>query len=208
MSFAYTISGWNRRRKWELFLQEMCPTEETTILDVGFSEKEYSLTDNFLEKHYPFPNRITALSTDIPVAFLNRYPQVRPIHYDGDIFPFPDHSFDVCWSNAVVEHVGGRKKQIRFAQEIRRVAKKAFITTPNRHFPIEVHTRTPLFHWLPKPIFEFYLRSVGKEWATGEYMHLLSVHELKALLTEADIKGYRIIHNRLWGWTLDFVVIL
>jgi SAM-dependent methyltransferase len=208
MSLGYVVSGWNRRRKWKLFLHEMSPTHGTTVLDVGFSEVEHSITDNFLEKHYPFPNRITALSTDVPVEFLKRYPQVRAVHYKGDVFPFPDHSFDLCWCNAVLEHVGGWKKQARFTQEIKRVAKKAFITTPNRYFPIEVHTRTPLLHWLPKPIFESYLRLIGKEWASGEYMHLLSEYELKTLLAEAGIGGYKIIRNRLLGWTLDFVVIM
>lgn len=50
MSLAYKVSAWNRRRKWHLFLSEIQPTPATTILDVGFSEQEYSNTDNYLEK--------------------------------------------------------------------------------------------------------------------------------------------------------------
>ncbi len=208
MSFAYAISGWNRRRKWNLFLQEMHPVRETTILDVGFSEKEHSATDNFLEKYYPYPQSITALGIESPEEFPKRYPAVKAVHYSGEIFPFSDQSFDVCWSNAVLEHVGDWEKQVQFVGEIKRVARRAFITTPNRHFPVEVHTRTPLVHWMPKGVFEFYLRLVRKEWAKGEYMHLLSARELKKLLTEAGVKDYRIIRNRLLQWTLDFVVIL
>ena len=34
--------------------------------------------------------------------------------------------------------------------EALRVAPRAFVTTPNRWFPIEVHTRLPLVHWLPE----------------------------------------------------------
>ena len=34
--------------------------------------------------------------------------------------------------------------------ECSRVAKRmVFLTTPNRWFPIEVHTALPLIHWLP-----------------------------------------------------------
>lgn len=208
MSFAYAVSGWNRRRKWKLFLQEIHPTQETKILDLGFTEKEFSETDNFLEKHYPYPQQITALGTDSPVEFLKSYPQVKAVHYGGGVFPFSDRSFDVCWCNAVIEHVGGREKQVQFLKEIERVAKKAFITTPNRHFPIEVHTRTPLLHWLPESLFDLYLKWVRKEWPEGESIHLLAAQELRKLLAEAGIKDYRIIRNRLLGWTLDFVVIV
>ncbi len=62
------------------------------------------------------------------------------------------------WSNAVLEHVGTRDDQLLFLREVRRVGRRVFLTTPNRHFPVEVHTRTPLLHWLPKPVFERYLR--------------------------------------------------
>ena len=56
------------------FLEVMRPSEETTILDVGFSENEYSEIDNFLQKHYPHPEKTTALGIDTPNKFLERYP--------------------------------------------------------------------------------------------------------------------------------------
>lgn len=205
-SLAYRISGFNRRRKWEQFLKLMRPDATTSVLDVGFSDKEYSPTDNFIEKHYPWPAQITALSVDQPEEFPRRYPQVQAIAYAGREFPFADEQFDVCWSNAVIEHVGDRPRQLLFLREIHRVARAAFITTPNRYFPIEVHTRTPLLHFLPKRWFDAYLRRVGHEWATGDYMHLLSRRGLESLLAEAGISGYQLQANRLGPWALDFVV--
>ena len=65
--------------------------------------------------------------------------------------PFADGEFDIVFSNAVIEHVGGREQQRRFVEESLRVARRAFVTTPNRWFPVEVHTRLPLVHWLPGP---------------------------------------------------------
>ena len=44
---------------------------------------------------------------------------------------------------------GGRDGQRRFVHELCRVAKRVFVTTPNRWFPIEVHTLRPFVHWLP-----------------------------------------------------------
>ena len=176
-------------------------------MDVGFSEEEYSSNDNFIEKHYPYPEMLKAISTDVPVKFINRYPAVTAVHYDGDVFPFKDKEVDLVWSNAVIEHVGDRNKQLLFLKEIRRVSKRAFITTPNRFFPIEVHTNTPLLHYLPKRAFNKYLAATGKKWATGEYMHLMSLSDMKTLLDSAGIVEYRIIKNRLAGFTIDFIVI-
>ena len=207
MSLALKISSFNRDRKWNLFLKEIAPTEDTQILDVGFNEIEYHSTDNYLEKHYPYLENLTALGMDEPNQFKQKYPQVNAIQYDGNTFPFADNEFDVCWSNAVIEHVGQRDKQLYFLKEIKRVAKKAFITTPNRYFPVEPHTRTPLLHYLPKSIFDKYLTMTGQEWAAGDYMYMMSENELKTLLANAGITDYKIINNKLGGFTLDFVVI-
>lgn len=231
MSLAYKVSGWNRKRKWETFLGEIKPTVESTILDIGFSEEEYSDTDNFLEKHYPHTEKITALCLETPEAYLHarkdinfqvpeeaialknkqaskRYPQLEIVTYDGNNFPFKDKYFDICWSNAVLEHVGDVDEQIFFLKEIKRVSKQAFITTPNKYFPVEVHTRIPLLHFLPKKVFDRFLHFIGKGWAADEYMYLLSLSDLCKRLKAAGINKYKIIKNKLLFFTLDFVVVI
>ncbi len=138
MSIAYRISGANRKRKYALFQREFPIHETTTVLDVGYADDEYSETDNYLERHYPHPHNITALGVVEPKKFHQRYPQVNTVVYDGKVFPFTDKQFDICWSNAVIEHVGDRDRQLLFLREIKRVSRSAYITTPNRHFPVEV----------------------------------------------------------------------
>ena len=87
------------------------------------------------------------------------------------------------------------------------MAKSAFFTTPNRFFPFEVHTRVPLLHIiLPRKIFDSFLKLIGKKWATGDYMHLRSVSEIKKMLGEAGIQNYQIKRNRLFGFTLDIII--
>lgn len=207
MSLAYKISGWNRGRKWQRFLDMIPLTAETRLLDVGFSDQEYSATDNFLEKHYPYLHQVTALTLDEPKEGRERYPAVNIIQYDGRVFPFADQSFDVCWSNAVIEHVGQVDAQVAFLKEIKRVAKVAYLTTPNRLFPVEVHTRTLLLHYLPKPLFDRYLHLIGKSWAAGDYMDLLSLRDVKQRLAAAGIQDYQILANTLLGVPLDFVIV-
>lgn len=207
MRVADRVSGYSRRRKFKLFLDTVRPVPETSVLDVGYTDVEYHETDNFLEKNYPYRRMITALGTETPTLFHERYPEIPVVVYDGRRFPFRDQAFDVCWSSAVLEHVGSRGNQIAFLREIKRVSKLAFVTTPNRYFPIESHTHTPFLHWLPKSIFDRYLKIVRHEWWIGDHLNLLSIGALRQILAEAGIEEYKIIRNRVAALTLDFAII-
>ncbi|MCX6744123.1 MAG: class I SAM-dependent methyltransferase [Candidatus Parcubacteria bacterium] len=201
------ISSFNRERKYKLFLELMKPESQTSILDVGYTEEEYRPSDNLLEKSYAYPEKITALGIDQPTKFSARYLKVKAVVYDGKKFPFTNKQFDLCWSNAVLEHVGGEADQVLFLQEIKRVSKRAFISTPNKCFPIELHTKIPLLHWLPKPMFDRILKLIGKSWAAGEYMNLLNLKQVQDLLENAGITDYQIIKNKFLFWTIDFVIV-
>jgi len=204
--FAYSVSNWNRGRKWELFQGRFSPDESLSILDVGFQDAQHQSADNYLEEHYEWPAKITALGIEEPVAFSQRYPEVKVVTYDGRNFPFEDGSFDIVWSNAVVEHVGDREAQVHFLRETRRVGKRVFLTTPNRWFPVEVHTRIPLLHWLPKRWFDWILYRADMKSFAGDYMRLLGLRELTQLLAEAGFTESIVVKNKLGGPTLDFVV--
>jgi SAM-dependent methyltransferase len=153
---AARASLWNRKRKLALFLEELQPGPETTIVDVGVGDTGFdtepgvALSHNFFEAMYPWPEQITAVS-DVPLPnFAQEFPQIAPVTASGTNLPFEDDSFDIAFSNAVLEHVGSREKQRRFVHELCRVAPKVFVSTPNRRFPLEVHTLVPLLHWLPR----------------------------------------------------------
>ena len=90
-----------------------------------------------------------------------------------------DGAFDIVFSNAVIEHVGGRERQRRFVSEAIRVGRRVFLTTPNRRFPIEVHTRLPFVHWLPDTLSHPVYRAVGKEPATE--LNLLTRRSFESL---------------------------
>ncbi|HEY8723038.1 MAG TPA: class I SAM-dependent methyltransferase [Gaiellaceae bacterium] len=150
---ASRVSMRSRERKLQLFLDLLQPGPETTVLDVGVTDAPFGAgsTDNFFEALYPWPERITGVGRTELERFSAAFPKVRAVRADGRDLPFGNAEFDVGFSNAVVEHVaGGREGQRQFVHELCRVAQRVFVTTPNRRFPIEVHTLLPFVHWLPK----------------------------------------------------------
>lgn len=210
-SIAYHISARSRKHKFAQFLSLVNPEADETIVDVGVNTTEYSATDNYLEKFYPHPEHITAVgmgSVAAIAAFKNRYPAVTTVSGDGRALSFPDNTFDIAYSNAVIEHVGNFDDQKRFLFELYRVSKRGYLTTPNRHFPIELHTRLPLLHLLlSQRNFDRFVTKIGKSWAAGDYMSLLSEIDLRRLFAEVGINQYTLIKNRFCGLPMTFTVI-
>lgn len=202
------ISGRNRERKVRLFMETLPLTSSSRVLDVGFTDHEYDPHDNYLEQHYPWPSQLTALGIDEPIECPRRYPEVSFVRYDGMRFPFEDAHFDVAYSNAVIEHVGSRERQLLFLSELLRVAHSVWMTTPSRRFPIDTHTLIPLAHWLPLRARDAIYTRLGKPWATGEYLNLLYKRDIERLLLDSGAKHYRIITNRFALWPLDYVVVV
>lgn len=208
MDIAEIVSKRNRVHKFQYFMGIFRPGIEDKILDIGANDTEYSENDNMLEKLYPYKQNILVLGLHKYAEFSKRYKDIKTVTYDGNVFPFEDKTFDFGWSNAVLEHVGDVDKQVFFIKEITRTCKRAFLTTPNRFFPVEVHTRIPLLHYLPKGIFDRILVAFGQKWAAGDYMYLLSRKKLVHILEEAGVKNYIIKSNKLMCFIMDFMIII
>jgi SAM-dependent methyltransferase len=196
---AARASLWNRRRKFELFMRTVQPGPETRVVDVGVGDTGFgtepgiAVTHNFFEALYPWPERITAVS-DVPLPnFADEFPSIRCVTASGTDLPFEDDAFDVAFSNAVIEHVGGPEEQRRFVEELCRVAPRVFVSTPNRWFPVETHTLVPLVHWLPRPAADRAMRVLRRE--NWDQLELLSSHELLALFPPK--MNARVVESRI-----------
>jgi len=171
-----------RRKFYSRFLDFMQPEAQDTIIDVGVTPDSELEDSNFLEKWYPHPEEITATSIEDASNIENFIPGVTFVRTEGRRLPFEDKQFAIAFSTAVVEHVGDRESQMAFVSEMLRVGNRFFITTPNRWYPLEIHTFLPFLHWLPRTMHQRILRALGKnQWATTENLNLLSKKQLLAL---------------------------
>ena len=91
-----------------------------------------------------------------------------------------------------------------------RVSKKyTFITTPNRFFPMDFHSKIPLINLLPKNIFRKILKLFGDNFfSKEENLNLLSKNEIKMMLNELQIKNFKIIENRFLGLVSNFLLVV
>ena len=189
----------SRRKKFELLESVFRPRPEDRVLDIGASGAVF-LRYTF-EDVYPYPERITAGGYDLGEVLSAEHYYPRPSYavFDGCRLPFPDKSFDLVFSNAVIEHIPGQQKQ--FADEVSRVGKSWFVTTPNYWYPFETHYHLPFIQFLSRPLQREYNRLLGTHIPKGQVqdLALLSTSQLQRLFPTSRVAGVRVT---LWPETL------
>lgn len=166
------------------FAQSFPPRPNWRVLEVGTNGSLERACDYFLHSLYPYPEQITAAGLEEPDVFHRVFPRYQYVQVRRNYpLPFEDESFDLVFSNAVIEHVGSREQQHGFLDEILRVGKRAFVTTPNRRHPIEFHTVTPLLHHLPPRVYRKIYAAAGFEFfSKEENLNLLDARQFLDLL--------------------------
>jgi len=122
--------------------------------------------------------------------------------------PYDDKYFDFVFCNSVIEHVTVDKAEVYnitsnkifkqkslsrqriLAEEIKRVSKKYFIQTPNKHFIIESHLWFPsVYLYLPRKMQIKLISFLNKYWIkrSSPDFSLLTFKDLKKLFSEAKI---------------------
>jgi hypothetical protein len=129
-----------------------------------------------------------------------------------DLSRYADSSFDVVFSNSVIEHLGPNfADQQRMADEIKRVGKRYFVQTPNRYFPVEPHFLVPGFQFFPVELRVWLVSHFNVGWyrkiperekarAEVQSVSLLSGDDVRRLFPDA-----RIYREKLFGLTKSFV---
>jgi SAM-dependent methyltransferase len=174
IGFAGRLSLIARARIYQTFLSTMKPGPTTRILDLGASDYEKAEA-NLLEKLYPWPSNITCGTIGSTGNISAAHPAVNVVSLvAGQPLPFTDYSFDIAYSNAVLEHVGDRMQREALIREALRVAKSVFFIVPNRWFPVEHHTAIPFLHFSPMLFRSVLAQTRLKFWARKDSLEFLS----------------------------------
>src|SRR3954447_17339463 len=175
-----------RDRIFQDFIARMQPSAADEILDVGVSDV---INDgaNVLERSYPHQHKITACGLGEGLGFKAAFPLCRYVQIEPNTrLPFDDNAFDVATSNAVLEHAGSHGNQVLLVEELCRVARRVFITVPNRFFPVEHHTAIPLAHYLDGT-FRVACMIAGKsEWTDEQNLILMTRKRLLGLAAKSS----------------------
>jgi hypothetical protein len=199
-----TVQPFFRRRRWRRFMETFRAGPKTTIVDIG---------------GYPWDWATSPVSADVTIVNVHK-PEVSDEelgrwHFtiaDGRDLPFGDGSFEIGFSNSVIEHLSTYADQHAFAAELRRVAHRLWIQTPAKSFPVEPHLLTPFIHYLPKSLQRRMLRFTV--WGlitkpTPEYceaflneVRLLSYQEMRELFPDC-----RIVRERFLFLTKSYIAV-
>lgn len=173
---------------------------EIRILDVGGTD--------YFWKNSRIPNlpgvTITLLNLHLEQS---SHPNILAQQGDAtDMSNFEKGSFDLVFSNSVIEHLYTLENQQKMAAEIQRVGKHYFIQTPYKYFPVEAHYALPFAQFLPKNLVFSILTKTRlsrlKYWepkAARQYLdeiRLLDKNEMGELFPAA-----KILEEKAWGLT-------
>lgn len=155
------------------------------ILDVGTTEDENFKSSNFIIKKIKNKKIILkSISNQNIKLKIFDYKLKHSITKDLDKKKIMRMSSDLIVSNATIEHVGSRKKQIQMIKNIIKLTKKVFIIiTPNRYYPIDFHSKIPLIHWFPKKIHRWILKKIGmKDLSKEKNLNILSIKDIESMM--------------------------
>ncbi|EOZ92009.1 hypothetical protein A33Q_4102 [Indibacter alkaliphilus LW1] len=198
----------------------MASSDQPESLGYALRNRRFQVFEDLIDKNFPasqvvhildvggtayfWEDKNMVLEGRVKVTLLNLEEEhnlpfgVNSISGDAtDLSQFDDNSFDLVFSNSVIEHLYTWKNQKKMATECMRVGKKYFVQTPNKHFLVEAHYALPLIQYAPKSLAFMVLTKTKisrmRKWREQdakqylEEIRLINEKEMKKLFPEASI---------------------
>ncbi|ONH28972.1 class I SAM-dependent methyltransferase [Pseudofrankia asymbiotica] len=137
----------SREQRWERVRAYFPGIDDMRVLDLGGTVQFWTRLDRR-------PAHVVVVNLDVPdqAAHAPAVPDGITVVL-GDACDPPVEvradTFDLVFSNSVLEHVGGHAKRQAFAEVAQQLAPLHWVQTPNRYFPLEPHWLFPGFQFLP-----------------------------------------------------------
>jgi len=195
-----------RRARFSLFLSLLGTVKgHVEVLDIGGTQGFW----NLMTGGDIGDARITLLNIEEQEVVSDQF--VSAVGDARNMPRFGTKSFDVVFSNSVIEHVGTYDDQRRMANEVMRVGQRYFVQTPNKRFPLEPHFLFPFFQYLPAAVRAQMVHRFDVGWykripdlsaarAEVDSVRLLTRQKFAALFPNATIHT-----ERLGGLAKSFV---
>lgn len=208
-----------RKRRAEVFWQQMQPTPDVRILDLGSEDGAH------IAALVPYRDNVwlADIQPDLLAEGERRHGfKTLLIEEDGRV-PVEDGFFDIVFCSSVIEHVTVPKAQVgawtssrefeqaalerqrRFAQEVRRISRGYFVQTPHRYFAVESHTWLPgLVVFLPRRLLLALIRFTNGWWIkrTEADFNLLTGRQMRELFPDAEL-----VVERVAGWPKSLIAV-
>jgi ubiquinone/menaquinone biosynthesis C-methylase UbiE len=132
-----------REQRIKLFFN-IFPQGSYSILDVGGGNYFWDMVSQ------KYNRKLTVTILNRLLDGFGDNPNINYIQGDALALPFDCDSFDIVFSNSLIDHLYTFENQKIAASEIRRVGKGYFVQTINKKFIIEPHYWTPFIHYFSK----------------------------------------------------------
>lgn len=207
--YAQVFKLW-REHRFRRFVNLIKPQLSDALLDVGGYP-------GFWVSHPQFAKQIDTVNIHAVYWNPQQFPRhnIQVIVGDGCDLKIRDKSYDIGFSNSVIEHMGTWARQKLFASEIRRVAKSLWVQTPAFECPMEPHCLTPFVHYFPRKVQKLLIVRWLTVWGwiqrptTEEIsrmvdtIRLLRKREMQHLFPDCEILTERI----LWVFPKSYIAI-
>lgn len=198
-----------RARRWALVDSLFPDIREMRVLDLGGTVEAW-------QRAPVRPAHVTVLNLFEPGETDESWlvPVVGDACAASEVLAAGGHgdSFDLVFSNSLIEHVGGHAKRVSLAAEVLALAPFHWVQTPYRYFPVEPHWLFPMMQFLPVrargsialrwPLVHSRPATRAEAQSNVQWTELVSITEMQAYFPQSQV-----VHERVAGLIKSIIAV-